>query len=131
MPPLTEVRGILHNVSMKDKQFNTYIVVGTKLPYPKKNQDFCKKIEPYTDSVAGGKWHKDGLAVLSDGENGKYVFIGKIIEKTGKGQGFSKPVKIENKKTEFKEVASLIRKTFDIARPEVGLWVVSHYRLAA
>lgn len=73
-------------------QANTYIMRGALFSYDAvKSQlgdDYDAKLEPYMDSAFKGVQHRDGLCVLCDGMNGKYVAIGQVIAKTENHQGF-------------------------------------------
>jgi hypothetical protein len=113
-------------------QLNTYVLVGVKLPYDHfagddADADF-EKLEPYMDSAYRGIHHHNGLCVLFDGMNGKYIAAGRVLAKTGESDGFNSAIDA-NMSPELKaEVEALLQKHLKIETPDVRVWVISHYR---
>jgi hypothetical protein len=76
-------------------QLNTYVLVGVKLPYDHFSGDDLdtdadyEKLEPYMDSAFKGIEHHNGLCVLFDGMNGKYIAAGRVLAKTDESDGFN------------------------------------------
>ena len=68
-------------------QRNRYIIIGCKYNYKEFNEkynDYEKYVSPYLDSSFDEKIiEHNGLSMIYDGMNGEYVYIGKIIKKTG------------------------------------------------
>ncbi|ADJ22976.1 hypothetical protein Hden_1162 [Hyphomicrobium denitrificans ATCC 51888] len=73
-------------------QANTYIMRGALFTYDEVKQhlgnEMHDRLRPYEDSAFKGIEHHNGICVLSDGMNGKYVAVGQVIAKTENGQGF-------------------------------------------
>ncbi|EOC0210454.1 hypothetical protein ACMZJR_002845 [Cronobacter turicensis] len=110
-------------------QVNTYVLCGVKLPFIKcEDDDAFEKIEPYLDSAFEGIHHHNGLCVIDDGMNGNYAFIGRVLAKTQNYEHFDEPVSTEISELEKELIASLVSAQFNIERPEVKVWVFSHYR---
>ena len=110
-------------------QLNTYIMWGVLLPFDEfsEREDF----EPYHDSAFKGIHHHDGLCILSDGMNGKYMAIGHVLDKTSNFEGFDKPISLigqpELDFDVFERIQKLIKR--QLKMEEVCGWmVVSHYR---
>lgn len=63
-----------------------YIVFGYKLPYSifgdSEWDDFYNKFEDYIESTYDDKYKKRLLSIIADGMGGKYVVVGKIIDRT-------------------------------------------------
>lgn len=74
-------------------QCNTYVMQGVLFMHDDMEsvKPLCKKFEPYEDSAFEGIKHHEGLCVLYDGMNGKYVAIGRVLAKTENDQGFDEP----------------------------------------
>ena len=114
-------------------ELNTYVILGALIDY-EEHEDRYDDFEPYIDSAFKGIEHKDGLCVIFDGMNGDYIFIGKVIAKTGLHVGFDEPIEVPNMLAEeviheAMTIADNIRNTFGIpvAHCEVKPWVVSHH----
>jgi hypothetical protein len=114
-------------------QLNTYVLVGVKLPYDhfsdgsSSDEDF-ERLEPYMDSAFKGIEHHDGLCVLFDSVNGKYIAAGRVLAKTGESDGFSGAIDAHMSPALQTEVAALLQQHLQIATPDVRVWVISHYR---
>jgi len=64
-----------------------YIVFGYKLPYSvcgkdEDYDDFYEKFKEYIESEHDEKYKKRLLSIISDGMDGKYCIVGKIIDRT-------------------------------------------------
>ncbi len=114
-------------------QSNTYIMVGSMSAY----DDFEEwqhenQFAPYTDSAFKGIHHHNGLCVIADGMNGKYVAIGRVLLKTDdqRGEhGIVTPFDCSVAMTPElqREVTTLISEQFNFP-PTVRLWAFTHYR---
>lgn len=109
-------------------QVNTYIAFGVLLPFDTLSEDDYDKYEPYMDSAFKGIHHHNGLCVIRDGMNGKYVIIGRVLAKSKVYENFDSPMTPNVTPTEIELVGSLITSQFGIENPEVKLWIFSHYR---
>lgn len=106
-------------------QANTYLMCGVVRRYDEW-KDKYKALEPYMDSAFTGIEHHNRLCVLYDGMNGKYVAIGRVLAKTGNGDGFDEPIKIiePDDVDEIQEAVSML-----VGTPlTVGMFVLTHYR---
>lgn len=120
-------------------QANTYVMFGCLLGYnelKKKHagaDDLYSKIEDYTDNAFKPEVNpKDGLTVLYDGANGKYVAIGHVIAKTENWQGFRDPITLPSPDA-YEEHADavadlLIELGVDPLEHDCKFLVISHYR---
>jgi len=72
-------------------QANTYVMRGALVPYSEMKGRY-DELAPYMDSAFKGIHHKDGVCVLYDGMNGKYVAVGRVLAKTKNHQGLDEPV---------------------------------------
>lgn len=110
-------------------QINQYLMFGVKLPFEKSEFSY-EKYEPYLDSPFEGIRHHNGLCVVDDGMNGKYMFIGRVLAKSLDGNHIEGPfdctteLSITNKDM----LSALIRTQFGIEKPEIKLWFFTHYR---
>jgi len=84
--------------------------------------------EPYMDSSFKGINHHNGLSVIRDGMNGKYVFIGRVLAKSRVNEHFDYAMTPEVTPTEIELIGNLISSQFGIEKPEVKLWIFSHCR---
>lgn len=109
-------------------QVNTYIAFGAMMPFSTLNEDEYDTYEPYMDSAFKGIHHHNGLCVIRDGMNGEYVFIGRVLAKSRVHEHFDQAMTPEVTPTEMELIGNLIASQFDIAKPEVKLWIFSHYR---
>jgi hypothetical protein len=109
---------------------NTYCLVGALLPYaPFESHGWYDKLEPYMDSPYEGIKHHDGLCVLFDGMNGKYVAIGHVIAKTGNHCGFEEPIEVPSGALpELPNLEQKIRRLVpDDVPVRIGRYVISHF----
>lgn len=110
-------------------QVNTYVLCGIKLPFREwEDESAYEKTEPYLDSAFKGVHHHNGLCVVDDGMNGNYTFIGRVLAKTKNYEHFEEPVSTDISGLEKELIASLISAQFNIEKPEVKVWIFSHYR---
>lgn len=110
---------------------NTYVMLGALLPYAAfKSDGWHDRLEPYMDNAFNDLQHYDGLCVLWDGMNGKYVAIGKVLAKSDNHQGFAEPIVLNGLAPA--EVTELYDKIKAIIPPglsfKVQRLVISHYR---
>lgn len=121
-------------------QVNHYVAHGIMLPYKEAHKtmltyggfededDVYDFYEPYTDSAFEGIKHHNGLCVLSDGMNGKYFFVGRILAKTDNYDGFDEPMEIPTLDKAGDDVLQeLIKAKFGL-EGEIKSYVISHYR---
>lgn len=111
-------------------QCNTYVMIGAVFPYANfkgKSED----LEPWMDSAFKGIQSKNGITVLYDGMNGKYVAVGKVVAKTTNWEGFDKPVGLEGELSEDELIE--FGYVLDVAHSYSGEFtikpfVITHYR---
>lgn len=112
-------------------QVNSYVMYGVVLPY-----ELCKghyvMLDPYMDSPFKPEVNpKDGLTVLFDGLNGKYVAIGHVVAKTENHQHFDAPIKlpVPYPKDTALTIKSLVGSMGIDPEAHLLRWVIlSHYR---
>lgn len=109
-------------------QVNTYVMVGAMLPF-----DACKdrdeELEPYEDSAFEGIKHHDGLCIVADGMNGKYVAVGRVIAKSDDSQGLDDVTKLPLRPPhDAEELREKIAKLFPGWANDLSVMVFSHYR---
>ena len=117
-------------------QVNTYVMYGCLLDYAETKArhegGVWDKIEPYTDNAFKPEVNpKDGLTVLYDGMDGRYIAIGHVIAKTDNHQSLKKPVEIPTEDTMHPVRVALfaLMKELKVADKYAPRWlVVSHYR---
>ncbi len=114
-------------------QLNTYVIRGVLFDWEtaRGDPDSFEKLEPYMDSAFKGIHHHDGLCVICDGMNGKYVAIGKVLHKTRNYEGFDEPIPLISEQNEIEEQAmsEQIGELIGVSPPpEIGWYVISHYR---
>jgi len=131
-------------------QINQYLIVGQKLDFGEfhdklNNNDPLDPdawlddiLDKYSDNAFKGIHHYNGLCVLYDGMNGEFVFIGRVIEKSGNHEMLNKILRldggsrdnlIEQTKAIVGELLSCQFK--DVIDPEeidVGVWFVTFIR---
>jgi hypothetical protein len=109
---------------------NQYLILGVKLPYDK-----AVPYETFEDFIDNGYKpdiiHKNGLACIFDGMNGKYVMLGRIIEKSPLNHpldGVFCLEPVDKERAEF--ITSLINLSFPhltVDVSEIKQWFVTHY----
>jgi hypothetical protein len=109
-------------------QWNQYLIYGVKISYGTTDEPY-EKYEDFFDSAFEGIKQHRGLCVLYDGMNGDYILIGHVLEKSDEGQPFQDPMDLEAPTGGFAEViAGAIEREFGIEKPQLKLWLVTHYR---
>ena len=118
---------------------NQYLMVGVKLPYRSCKLGDEDKFEPfYDETYKEAINHHDGLCVISDGMDGKYTFIGRVLEKAINDYWINGPIDCEraggiyNSPAGKEMLAALITKTFPelelLVEPcDIGVWFFTHY----
>lgn len=114
-------------------QSNTYVMVGVMLPYDELTEQQHNDSEAYQDSAYKGIQHHNGLCVIADGMNGRYVAIGRVLAKTDDqngNYGIDKPIDGTAAMTPdlHHEVQELLREHFEFKTPDVRVWIFTHYR---
>jgi len=122
-----------------------YVIVGVNVPY----DDFYagvshpndgdgmdhyeKYCEPYVDDSHKSEIHeRDGLTMIFDGMNGKYVIVGRVLAKARASHGEGLPM-IDCSlppESEVKLLSALIGKCFpflDMAHYPIRVWALAHY----
>jgi hypothetical protein len=93
------------------------------------DSDSYEKYELYCDSPYKGIQMRNGLGVLYDGMNGKYIVIGMILQKSEEGMSIDGPLEIPAYEDGLRLIiADNITKQFEIKSPQVKTWLVTHYR---
>lgn len=109
---------------------NQYLILGVKLPYDK-----SVPYETFEDYIDNGYKpdiiHKNGLACVYDGMDGKYIMLGRILEKSPVGYTIDGPYCWEPVKEERAEmIAGLINLSFphlNVIPSDISTWFVTHY----
>lgn len=113
-------------------QSNTYLLVGVKLAYDAFTSEQRNNMEPYEDSAFEGIHHHNGLCAIVDGMNGEYVFIGRVLAKSGDqngNYGFNQPLDTADLAIPvMDEVIEALDTWFGIQVCDVGTWLFTHYR---
>ena len=105
-------------------QSNQYLMLAVRIPY---NNDTYQKYEKYEDSPYKGIQHYKGLAVKYDGRDGRYIFIGRVLQKSEEGSVIAGPIAIEPADSTLVEtVKALIETQFGIIDADVKLWLFEH-----
>lgn len=121
-------------------QTNQYLIYGINVPvkwieqWKKKNKDkdWYETFESFMDDSAFTKKvkHKDGIFCLYDGMSGKFLIIGKVLDKSEDGELLADhgPMSFdERSESEKKEIADSIQRNFGISG-EIKHWLVTMYR---
>lgn len=121
---------------------NTYVLYGVKLPYLFGRQDndpegdeWYQRWEPYLDNGYAETWaEKNGLTAIFDGMNGKWVFIGRVLARSGYDEFLENPVEMVLTETEKQLIQGLIHFALEkelapgfAEIPEPQFWVFTHY----
>lgn len=117
-------------------QKNTYMLIGAKwefkefyeLPEIKKDVEKWagwKREDDYHDSAFEGIHHHNGLCVISDGMNGKYVYVGCVIKKSDNYGDIDDYINDEEVTPE--QVSQRIKDEFNID-VDCEMHVFTHYR---
>ena len=114
-------------------QCNTYVMIGASFPYDFfGDDDMYEKLEPYMDSAFKGIHHHNGICILSDGMNGEYFVVGRVLAKSADHQGLVAPLVVRTTDNERSEVKHAIEQALGalVCLPDFDVTpiVVSHYR---
>lgn len=113
-------------------QHNTYVIRGAIYPFPMDydNDSKYEKLEPYMDNAFKGIHHHDGICILYDGMNGKYVILGRVDVKSDVYEGFDAPIVFPAPiPEEDEELKTKIEAIMGEPLPAPIEWiVVTHYR---
>lgn len=110
-------------------QTNTYAIIGAMIPYKAAGGDNYERLEPYFDSAFDGIHHHDGLCVISDGMNGDYAVVGKVLAKSDEFGHLPKPVVFEPiTNPEMVELKGKIEALFPDQPIEIRAITLTHYR---
>lgn len=113
-------------------QLNTYVMYGVLLPFKRNLTDDQNDIlEKYQDSAFKPEFNpKDGLTVLDDGMNGRYIAIGHVVAKSANYEGLNAPVILSSTPDYDSEALHSIITVlgFDPVQCNAGWLVISHYR---
>lgn len=108
-------------------QHNTYIVWGAKFDYTEDDD----KLDPYHDNAFQGIHHHNGVCVLSDGYDGKYTVIGRVLAKTdGTGMFNCDPIDVSDLIWKLRNDRLIEDEIYKITGQKVAptLLVFTHYR---
>lgn len=110
-------------------QTNTYAVIGAILPYDLVGGDNYDKFEPYFDSAFEGIHHHDGICIISDGMNGDYAVVGKVLAKSDEYGHLEKPVVFDPiPNDENLALKQKIEALFPDQSVEIRAIALTHYR---
>lgn len=105
-------------------QVNTYVILGVRLPYV---NDTYEKYEKYMDDAFNPR--QQGLVVLYDGRDGRYIIIGHVVAVTDEGGSFDDVIEIEPPKEKLlKSIAAEIKAHFGLENQKIKYYVTSLYR---
>ena len=115
-----------------------YIMMGVKLPFNITDRDNLlddgdyEKYEKYEDNGYEEKITEHcGLTMVSDGMNGKYVFIGKVVKKGLDYDGFEPTDCLQFSQDEMELLGHLIKSKFEEELKDidikVSVWVFTHW----
>jgi len=109
---------------------NQYLILGVKLPY--KGESHYEDFEDYIDNGYKSEiLHKNGLACVYDGMDGKYIMLGRIIEKSPVDERIDGPFcfyPVDPEKADL--TAGLINLSFPkivVSAQDIKLWFLTHY----
>lgn len=117
---------------------NQYIMYGIKLPFKKifDEEVWSERTELYRDNGYKPEIkHYKGLSIVSDGMNGQWEFLGRIIAKSEIDQNLDGPYRFELCPPETAElIAALINTQFeelcseqDIEASDIETYFFTHY----
>ncbi|EKS37805.1 hypothetical protein [Afipia clevelandensis] len=114
-------------------QCNTYVLIGTSFPYDTFSEDdMYEKLEPFMDNPFKGIHHHNGICILSDGMNGEYFIVGRVLAKSANHDGLVAPLVVRMTDAERSEVKYDIKHALGslVTLPDFDVTpiVVSHYR---
>jgi len=99
-----------------------YVMLAVKLPFEAIEDTDCYEDDGYSDKITS----HNGLTVVSDGMNGNYLFIGRIIRKAIKGYGLDITDCSASTFLEMELLKILIKSEFNIDAP-VRVWAFTHW----
>lgn len=109
-----------------------YIIVGLRLPFPDEDEDEDEdeKWSGYSDNgYIDEIGHVKGISIISDGMNGEYFLIGRIISKGvaehGDGLDLTDCSVTENMQTSIH--FDLTKLGFDCAVSDIKAWALTHF----
>jgi hypothetical protein len=106
-------------------QRTDYIMVGVKLSY---TEEWADKVEDYTNYSRNSERIKtSGLTAVTDGMNGEYIFIGKVLHTDSIDNGFPVFDCSEIRTKDIKETQKKIFKYFNMENAPVKLYVFTHW----
>lgn len=121
-------------------QTNQYLIYGINVPVKwidkwkkeNKGKDWYETFESFMDDSAYKKTvkHKDGIFCLYDGMSGKYLIIGKVLDKSEEGEHLADrgPISFDDRpEDEKKAIADSIQRNFGVTG-EIKHWFVTMYR---
>ena len=121
-------------------QINQYFMYGIQMPYSwrseweeKTGKDFFDTFEDFMDDNAFDNVakHKEGIFCLSDGRDGKYIVIGRVLKKTDNDNPFlgkSNPLTIPHLTDLEKElIAVSIERNFGL-KYDLNFHFITHFR---
>lgn len=107
-----------------------YIILGIRLEFQNLGHiepEFLEKFEDncYVKDVT----EKDNITLISDGMNGEYHFIGKVLAKSTSSVGFDEAVSFDCDQNEREKVFQSIQDNFGITLnpTDIQLWVFTHW----
>jgi hypothetical protein len=122
-------------------QTNQYLFYGVMKPFEyvkqwekDNNKDFYDTFEGFMDDSAFKKTvtHNDGIFCLFDGMNGKYIIIGRVLEKGSDDEPFianGKPMSFDTfPEVEHFAIFESIEKNFGISDEPLKYWLITNYR---
>ena len=115
-----------------------YIMLGVKFPFNIIDHDnllddgYYEKYEVYEDNGYEEEITEHcGLTMVSDGMNGEYIFIGKVIQKKLDHEGFKPTDCLQFSQNEMKLLEHLIKSKFEEEAKDmdikVSVWVFTHW----
>lgn len=121
-------------------QINQYLIWGIRLPYKwheewervnEKPDGFYEHFEEFMDDSAFDSKivHKDGIFMIFDGCNGKFIFIGRVIAKSRDGYMIGDPPIDMGPLTEIEQelIRNSVQRNFNVTG-DFKQWLVVQYR---
>ena len=106
-------------------QVNHYVIVGSKFPYPKSEEEM-DNLEKYTDSAFEEIQHYNGLCALIGEDD--FVIVGRVKNKTSTDDfGFSKTIDCSSYEAEREEVTAILNQE-GFRDCSVKVYTLTHYR---
>ena len=120
-------------------QINQYFMYGILVPYKWRNEwqektgkSFYETFEEFMDDSAFDSKikHKEGIFCLSDGRDGRFIIIGRVLEKSSNGEylGSDEPLTIpELTDIEKEYIEGSVKKHFNL-EGKFNFYFVTYYR---